>query len=157
MLCGMVLLAASIGKFGGCALAAKANGMTWRESATIGVMMNTRALMELIVVNVGYDLGIIPRSVFFMLVVMALTTYVTTPVLRRLVQSPTSAEGDLERLRPGGVRVLGSSPHDFRRGPNQKPYGKSAGLTPGVLAGNRAGHARAASVPSGPPMFRPKA
>jgi hypothetical protein len=50
-------------------------------------MMNTRALMELIVVNVGYDLGIIPRSVFFMLVLMALTTtYVTTPLLVRLLR-----------------------------------------------------------------------
>src|ERR1035437_1710329 len=76
--CFLVLLAASAGKFGGCALAARANGIPWRESAAIGVMMNTRALMELIVVNIGYDLGIIPRSVFFMLVLMALTTtYVT--------------------------------------------------------------------------------
>ena len=85
--CFLVLLAASAGKFGGCALAARANGIPWRESAAIGVMMNTRALMELIVVNVGYDLGIIPRSVFFMLVLMALTTtYVTTPLLVRLLR-----------------------------------------------------------------------
>ena len=54
----------------------------------IGVMMNTRALMELIVINIGFELGIIPKSLFFMLVFMAVvTTYVTTPVLRRLVRS----------------------------------------------------------------------
>lgn len=54
----------------------------------IGIMMNTRALMELIVVNIGFELGVIPKSVFFMLVLMAVvTTYITTPVLRRLLRS----------------------------------------------------------------------
>jgi Kef-type K+ transport system membrane component KefB len=49
--------------------------------------MNTRGLMELIVINIGYDLGILPKSVFFMLVIMAVfTTYMTVPVLRRLVR-----------------------------------------------------------------------
>jgi len=87
LFCALVLAAATLGKFGGCTLAARANGLPWRESAMIGVMMNTRALMELIVINIGYDLGIIPRSVFFMLVFMAVfTTYITTPLLRRLVQ-----------------------------------------------------------------------
>ncbi len=87
IMCGLVVGAAFIGKFGGCALAARANGLPWREASMIGVMMNTRALMELIVINLGYDLGIIPKSVFFMLVLMAvLTTYVTAPVLRRLVR-----------------------------------------------------------------------
>ncbi len=86
-LCALVLLAATVGKFGGCALAARANGLPWREASIIGVMMNTRALMELIVINIGYDLGIIPRSVFFMLVFMAVaTTYITAPLLRRLIR-----------------------------------------------------------------------
>lgn len=85
-LCGLVLLAATAGKFGGCMLAAKANGLPWRESSIIGALMNTRGLMELIVINIGYDLGIIPKSVFFMLVFMAVvTTYMTAPVLRKLV------------------------------------------------------------------------
>jgi Kef-type K+ transport system membrane component KefB len=84
--CGLVLLAAVAGKFGGCTIAARANNLPWRESALIGVMMNTRALMELIVINIGYDLGVIPKSVFFMLVFMAVvTTYMTTPILRRLL------------------------------------------------------------------------
>lgn len=87
-MCALVLLAASIGKFGGCLLAARLNGLPWREASVIGVMMNTRALMELIVINIGYDLGVIPKNVFFMLVFMAVvTTYVTTPIVRRLVRS----------------------------------------------------------------------
>ena len=88
IMCGLVLLTGFIGKFGGCLLAARLNGLPWREASMIGVMMNTRALMELIVINIAFELGIIPKSVFFMLVFMAvLTTYITTPVLRRLVRS----------------------------------------------------------------------
>lgn len=84
--CGLVLAAAIIGKYGACTLAARLNGMGPREASIIGVMMNTRALMELIVINIGYDLGIIPKTVFFMLVFMAVcTTYMTTPILRRLI------------------------------------------------------------------------
>jgi len=85
-LCGLVLLAAFVGKFGGCSGAALLSGYSAREASLIGVMMNTRALMELIVINVGYDLGIIPQNVFFMLVFMAVvTTYMTAPLLRRLI------------------------------------------------------------------------
>jgi Kef-type K+ transport system membrane component KefB len=87
-MCGLVLLTAFVGKFGGCWLAARFNGLAWREASMIGIMMNTRALMELIVINIGFELGVIPKSVFFMLVFMAVaSTYVTTPVLRRLVRS----------------------------------------------------------------------
>lgn len=88
VMCGLVLLTAFVGKFGGCSLAARLSGLPWREASMIGVMMNTRALMELIVINIGFELGIIPKSVFFILVFMAVvTTYVTTPALRRLVRS----------------------------------------------------------------------
>jgi Kef-type K+ transport system membrane component KefB len=87
-MCGLVLLTAFVGKFGGCWLAARFNGLPWREASMIGIMMNTRALMELIVINIGFELGVVPKSVFFMLVFMAVaSTYVTTPVLRRLVHS----------------------------------------------------------------------
>lgn len=86
ILCGLVLLAATVGKLGGCTLVARLNGFSWREAWSVGVMMNTRGLMELIVINVGYDLGIIPRSVFVMLVIMAVvTTFVTAPILRRTI------------------------------------------------------------------------
>lgn len=86
-LCGFILLAAVLGKFGGCTLAARLNGFSWREASSVGIMMNTRALMALIVINIGYDLGIIPNSVFFMLVFMSVvTTYITSPILVRLIR-----------------------------------------------------------------------
>jgi Kef-type K+ transport system membrane component KefB len=82
LMCGGVMFAAIMGKFGGCGIAAKLSGFSTRESICIGTMMNTRALMELIVINIGKDLGVIPDSVFCMLVLMALvTTVMTTPLL----------------------------------------------------------------------------
>jgi Kef-type K+ transport system membrane component KefB len=81
--CALLVALATLGKLGGCYLAARWAGMTAAESRCIAVMMNTRALMELIVVNLGYDLGVIPREVFTMLVVMAVfSTVVTAPFLR---------------------------------------------------------------------------
>ena len=77
-----VLFAAIFGKLGGCGIAAKLCGFSNKESFIIGTMMNTRALMELIVINVGRNLGVIPDSVFCMLVLMALlTTVMTTPMI----------------------------------------------------------------------------
>lgn len=85
--CGLVSLAAIVGKFGGCGIAAWLTGSRPREAACIGVMMNTRALMELVVVNVGKDLGVIPDSVYCMLVIMALvTTIMTTPIITRTMK-----------------------------------------------------------------------
>jgi Kef-type K+ transport system membrane component KefB len=81
------LATAVAGKFGGCGLAARLGGLPAREAACVGCMMNCRGLMELIVINLGYDLGVIPPSVFCMLVIMALvTTLMTTPVLLRLMR-----------------------------------------------------------------------
>lgn len=74
---------ATLGKFGGSAVAARLSGLRWREASAIGVLMNTRGLMELIVLNVGMDLGVITPAMFTMLVLMALfTTFATTPILR---------------------------------------------------------------------------
>ena len=84
--CVLVFFVATAGKFGGCSIAARLNGVPWRESAIIGILMNARALMGLIVINIGYDLGILPKSVFVMLVFMAVfTTYMTAPALRRMI------------------------------------------------------------------------
>ena len=86
-MCALVSLAAIVGKFGGCGVAAWLTGSRPREAACIGVMMNTRALMELVVINVGKDLGVIPDSVYCMLVIMALlTTVMTTPLLLRTMR-----------------------------------------------------------------------
>jgi len=80
--CGLVIVVAVVGKLGGSTLAAKAVGRTWRDSVSIGVLMNTRGLMELIVLNIGYDLGILSPEIFAILVLMALsTTFMTGPLL----------------------------------------------------------------------------
>ena len=82
--CALLITVATIGKFGGCYIAARMAGLNRIESKIIGIMMNTRALMELIVINVGFDLGVISKPVFTMRVLMALfSTGVTSPALRR--------------------------------------------------------------------------
>ena len=94
--CAVVILVASAGKFVGCSVAAKLSGLTWREAFSAGTMMNTRGLMELIVLNAGYDLGIIPKPVFCIFVVMTIvTTYMTAPVLRRLIRG-TDLQADFD-------------------------------------------------------------
>lgn len=81
--CLAIVALATLGKFGGAYAAARASGLSRHEAAVLGAMMNTRALMELIVVNVGRDLGVISQNVFTMLVLMAVfSTVVTTPCLR---------------------------------------------------------------------------
>ena len=81
--CLLLVVLATAGKFGGCYFAARRSGMSTREAKAIGIMMNTRALMELVVINVGLDLGVIPANVFTMLVIMAIgSTVVTTPALK---------------------------------------------------------------------------
>jgi Kef-type K+ transport system membrane component KefB len=82
--CALLIALATLGKFGACTLAARMAGLSPLAARLVGVMMNTRALMELIIINVGYDLGVISREVFTMLVLMAVfSTIVTTPLLRR--------------------------------------------------------------------------
>jgi Kef-type K+ transport system membrane component KefB len=79
---GWILLVAVAGKFGGSALAARMVGQSWKDSFSIGVLMNTRGLMQLIVLNIGYDLGILTPEIFAMMVLMALvTTFMTGPAL----------------------------------------------------------------------------
>jgi len=83
----------SIGKFGGTLVAARLTGLSWRDAAALGTLMNTRGLMELIVLNIGLDLGVISPTLFAMMVVMALvTTAATAPVLQWLIPT-TSTEG----------------------------------------------------------------
>jgi Kef-type K+ transport system membrane component KefB len=98
--CLAIIGVASLGKFGGAALAARFTGLGWADSLSIGVLMNTRGLMELIVLNVGLDLGVISPRLFAMLVLMAVvTTMATAPLL-----------GWIERVRDAA-----------RLGPNGRP------------------------------------
>lgn len=81
-ICGVIVLTAVAGKVGGTTLAARFVGQSWKESLSLGALMNTRGLMELIVLNIGYDLGVLTPEVFAMLVLMALvTTFMTGPAL----------------------------------------------------------------------------
>lgn len=85
MICGVIILIASLGKFGGSSVAARLTGLPWRQAASLGILMNTRGLMELIVLNVAMDLGALKPMLFAMLVIMAIvTTVATTPVLHLL-------------------------------------------------------------------------
>ena len=82
LLCGLIICVAVAGKFIGTSMAARIIGKNWKESLSIGAMMNTRGLMELIVLNIGYDLGILSPTMFAMMVIMALvTTFMTGPTL----------------------------------------------------------------------------
>lgn len=86
--CGLIVLVAVAGKLGGGAVAARMTGMSWREGGAIGTLMNTRGLMELVILNLGLDIGVISPAVFAMMVLMALaTTFMTTPLLE-LVYPP---------------------------------------------------------------------
>jgi Kef-type K+ transport system membrane component KefB len=81
-ICGFITLLATIGKLGGCMTAARLGGMKWRQAFAFGALMNTRGLMELVVINLGYDLGILSPAIFSVLVVMAIvTTLLTGPLL----------------------------------------------------------------------------
>lgn len=82
LVCLAIIALAVIGKFVGSALAARFVGSSWKDSTIIGVLMNTRGLMELVVLNIGHDLGVLTPEVFAMMVVMALvTTFMTSPLL----------------------------------------------------------------------------
>lgn len=80
--CLLLITVAVVGKLGGCAVAARLVGESWKDSFTIGTLMNTRGLMELVALNIGYEMGVLPPSIFVILVIMALvTTFMTTPLL----------------------------------------------------------------------------
>jgi Kef-type K+ transport system membrane component KefB len=97
---GVVLFAAVFGKMGGAALAARWTGQSWRDAVALGALLNTRGLVELIVLNIAYTVGAFTPTLFTMLVVMALvTTMLTTPILSLLGIHGTA------RKQPGSVPV----------------------------------------------------
>lgn len=88
LVCGAIILVATAGKFGGTVVAARLSGLDLRTSASLGVLMNTRGLMELVVLNIGLELGVISPTLFAMMVIMALfTTMATTPALALLTRN----------------------------------------------------------------------
>ncbi|QRR00397.1 cation:proton antiporter [Dyadobacter sandarakinus] len=106
---GLIILAAVAGKFLGSAIAARMVRQSWRDSLIIGSLMNTRGLMELVVLNIGYDIGVLSPEIFAMMVIMALaTTCMTGPALdlidRFLPQN--NWESMLESAIPSRFSVL---------------------------------------------------
>jgi Kef-type K+ transport system membrane component KefB len=86
--CVTIIFAATVGKFGGTFAAARWMGLPWSTSAALGTLMNTRGLMELIVLNIGLELGVISPELFAMMVLMAIaTTMATTPLLHVLTSA----------------------------------------------------------------------
>ncbi|HEY1584005.1 MAG TPA: cation:proton antiporter [Chthoniobacterales bacterium] len=82
LICLLIVVVATVGKVGGTSITARLTGMAWRDSFLLGALMNTRGLMELIALNLGYELHILSQRVFSMLVIMALfTTVMTGPLL----------------------------------------------------------------------------
>jgi Kef-type K+ transport system membrane component KefB/nucleotide-binding universal stress UspA family protein len=96
----LIVSAACIGKFGGAAFVAKAFGSTWREASAIGILMNTRGLVELVILTVGLQFRVINDKVFAIMVIMALvTTFMTTPLLH-WVYPPRLLEAELKAATP---------------------------------------------------------
>lgn len=101
VVCALVIFVAVLGKLGGSTLAAKMVGQSWKDSIAIGALMNTRGLMELVVLNIGYDLGILSPEIFAIMVLMALaTTFMTGPILDFL--------NFTNRNKVDGTHLLGS-------------------------------------------------
>src|SRR5580704_14399579 len=105
MYCALIILVATAGKLGGSTLASWLSGMPVREAAGLGTLMNTRGLMELVILNIGLDVKVISPALFSMMVIMALvTTFMTTPVLelicplRSTAKEPAGAEVTLAQL-----------------------------------------------------------
>lgn len=112
---GLIILVAITGKFAGGALAARFVGQNWHQSLSIGALMNTRGLIELIVLNIGYDLGILSPEIFSMLVIMALvTTFMTGPLLNLIdslyVKKQNAAQTEIRELSKYKVLVAFAKP-----------------------------------------------
>lgn len=109
---GLALLAAILGKFGGSFFAAHFTGLPWKEAGAIGILMNTRGLVELVILIIGLRLGVISQALFTILVIVALvTTFMTTPILEwfypaRKMRRQETPSGDGGVLTDGAASVL---------------------------------------------------
>jgi len=92
--CGLIIVVATTGKFSGTVAAARFTGMGWREASSLGVLMNTRGLMELIVLNIGLDMKVISPTLFAMMVLMALATTIATAPLLKLLWPEAQREAE---------------------------------------------------------------
>ena len=104
---GLIMLVAVAGKFGGSSLSARFCGLSWPESGALGILMNTRGLMELVILTIGLDLGVISPALFTMMVLMALTTTaMTTPILEWLYPPSELRASMIEDAEPDEFSVV---------------------------------------------------
>jgi Kef-type K+ transport system membrane component KefB/nucleotide-binding universal stress UspA family protein len=102
---GLIIAVAVAGKFGGSSLAGRLCGLSWREASAVGVLMNTRGLMELVILNIGLAEGVITPAVFAMMVIMALvTTAMTSPLLSLFIPA---RDLELSKRKPGDEKRFG--------------------------------------------------
>jgi Kef-type K+ transport system membrane component KefB/nucleotide-binding universal stress UspA family protein len=146
-------LIATLGKFGGSAVAARLTGLGWREASAIGVLMNTRGLMELIVLNLGLDLGVISPTIFTMLVIMALvTTFATTPVLHFVYPQSEFRKG---LAHPPEAPPRGLRPFTVLIYARDETVGPGLATVAGALLGRRSEPARLFALHLYSPTHRP--
>jgi Kef-type K+ transport system membrane component KefB len=101
LMCIGVIVVATVGKLAGSSIAARLTGSSWHDALVLGTLMNSRGLMELVVLNVGYDLGIISPRLFAAMVVMALvTTIAAGPLLSQIETLRWLGEGEERSLQP---------------------------------------------------------
>lgn len=113
LMAALVLAVSFAGKFGAIGLAARAQGMTWRESGSMGALANARGLMELILLNIGLTAGLVSPSLYTILALMAIiTTFMATPV-HRLFESRARREGKM--FGPSGEMAIPEVVPDARR------------------------------------------
>ena len=104
--CLLIIAVAIVGKLGGAMFAARATGLAWREASAVGILLNTRGLVELIILNIGLEAGIISPTVFTIMVLMALvTTGITTPLLQLFYREPlddsiANTHGAIQNVEP---------------------------------------------------------
>lgn len=115
--CGLIVVVACVGKLGTTTLVARLTGHSWREAGALGVLMNTRGLVELILLNIGFELGVLSPALFSMMVVMVLvTTMVTGPALARIypvrdaIRELVATNAGPERTAEGQVMICISHP-----------------------------------------------
>jgi Kef-type K+ transport system membrane component KefB len=111
LICGGIIVLAVFGKLFGSALASKYMGFSWRDSFALGILMNTRGLMELVVLNIGYEMGILSTELFTMFVVMALATTIMTGPFLNLVTRGFKENKVVETMQKSLIDLLS---HELR-------------------------------------------
>lgn len=135
----IVLAVASIGKVGGSLLAGRLTGLSWREAGAVGVLLNTRGLMALVVLNIGLDIGVVSPALFSMMVVMALaTTFATSPVLS-WVYPPSEMSKDMEGAQEGATTDGLSIPPKGAVTPSLRPRAREGYTVLACVAFDRSG------------------